>query len=252
MGDNKKSDKASKLRDSIQASLDHAEQERQRELFRRRLDLARKGLENYKNKNAPEAVKAFLSYLRILELGKHVQEGQLTPALFDVKRDIHELLLISGVYWDLAKIFDHTRGADNEKKLRHFLRQYYIFSKGMSYAPLSGETLRKYIRSDSVVHKSEFRKIYKEMTGHNCFVVTSLVDHVGDDTIDTLRIYRDQELARTSSGRLLIRGYYRLGPVLARAMDTMPEIFRLKTARFFDFWAARLNARRCRSGRAGT
>jgi len=239
----KKDEQAQSLRDSIQASVDRAEQERQRELFKKRLDLARKGLEFYQNKNMPEAVKAFLSYLRILESGKRVQPGQLTPSLFDIKKDIHELLLISGVYWDLAKIFDHTRGKENEAKLRHFLKQYYIFSKGMSFAPLSGETLRKYIRSDAVMHKSEFRRVYKELTGHNCFVVSSLVDYVGDSTLDSLRSYRDQNLLKTVRGRILIRLYYRVGPVFANVLDHSPEIIRRKIAHFCDFCADFLSSR---------
>lgn len=233
MGKNQE-EKSQALRDSIQASADRAEQERQREMFKRRLDLAKKGIELYHNKKAAEAARAFMSYIHVLEMWKKAPAGKLTPGHFDLKAEIHEILLISGVYWDLSKIFDRSRGKENEAQLRNFLNQYYIFSKGMSFAPLSGETLRRYIKSDAIVHKSEFKRIYKQLTGHNCFVVTSLSDQIEAETLDRMRVYRDETLARRGYGRALIWIYYRTGPLMAFLLDRSPSKVRYWAGRFCD------------------
>jgi hypothetical protein len=239
-----KSDKeemTASLRDSIQASIDHAEAERQREMFRRRLDIARRGLESYQEKNHKEAAMAFLSYIQVLERWKKVEPGKLTLANFDTKADIHEILLLSGVYWDLCKIYDQTSGAQSLERLRHFLHQYYIFAKGMPFAGVSAETLRRYLRSSTVRHKSEFKKSYKLLSGHNCFVVTSLVDHTDDQTVEHLRAYRDGVLKTSWHGRVLVGFYYyAAGPVLARVLDLSPEWLRRFSARVCDRLAKRV------------
>ena len=241
MASKKSEDKNQALRDSIQASADRAEQERQREMFKRRLDLAKKGIELYHNRRLAEAARAFMSYIRVLEMWKKVPEGKLTPASFDLKNEIHEILLISGVYWDLAKIFDRSKGKANENRLRHFLSQYYIFSKGMSFAPLSGETLRRFIKSDAIVHRSEFRKVYKDLTGSSCFVVTSLVDHTEDGTLEALRAFRDQRLMISPIGKVLVAIYYRVGPLLAWALDRCPNAMRRSVSQCLDWLALKLS-----------
>jgi hypothetical protein len=219
------------LRDTIQATLDHAEAEHRRELFKRRLELARAGLLAYREKKIGEAVKAFLTYIKILEQWKKVSEGGLTPSHFDIKNDAPELLLISGVYWDLAKLFDRSQRPENYRDFSHYLSQFVIFSRGMPFESLSSESLRKYIRNEKPVHKEDFKRAYARLGGGKCFVVTSLLDYVELDTLDALRDYRDERLTRSAPGRWAVAAYYRVGPKLAWALDRSPAWTRRAAAR---------------------
>lgn len=229
MGDKKES-LTEKLRSSIQASIDQSQLEHKRELFRRRLDLARAGLVKYDQHRITEAVRSFLTYLHILETIKKVPEGGLTPSCFDLKQDSQELLLISGIYWDLSKVFDRTTSPENIKDFRVYLQKFIIFSKGMPFQTLASETLRKYIRNEKPVHKAEFKEAYKAIGGSNCFVATSLVDHLDLEDFHQLRRFRDGALSRSSVGRFSIKLYQLGGPYAARALDHAPELCRILVA----------------------
>lgn len=231
MGDGRKEALSRTIRDSIQASIDQAEADHRRELFKRRLELARQGLAFYRAKKIGEAARAFLTYIKILENWKKVSENGLTPSCFDLKTDAPELLLLSGVYWDLAKLFDRSEAPENLKDFHHYLNQFVVFSKGMNFESLSAETMRKYIRSENPVHKQAFKNAYKKLTGSSCFVATSLVDLIELDTLDSLREFRDHGLAQTFFGRIAARIYYIVGPGLALILDHCPESIRRRVAR---------------------
>lgn len=207
-------------------------------MLRRRIELAQGGVRALEAKKIPEAVKSFRSYLRILEDWKSVPEGGLTPSLFDVKADVAELLLISGVYWDLTKMYDRTKSADKQREFRHYLEKYIMFSRGMPFQHVCLETMRKYIANDKPVHKPEFKNAYKILGGTStCFVATALLDVCEADTLPRLRGYRDERLSRTKSGRAFIRWYYRNGPMLAAVTDRLPETIRRGLGRLLDRFA---------------
>src|SRR4051794_17214103 len=97
-----------RVRRSIEKKIENAEREQKNKLLSYRLELARSGIEAYKKHKIRESLTAFLSYLKVLEEIKNVGEGGLTPACFNKKEDLSELLMISGIYWDLVKLFDRT------------------------------------------------------------------------------------------------------------------------------------------------
>ena len=217
------------IRDKIQASIDAAKEQNRRDLMRRRIELARTGLKCYTEKKYPEAVKAFVTYIRILEDWKGLASGGLHPSSFDAKRDVAELLLINNVYWHLVKLYDQTGFSKTGKttsEFSHYLQKFVLFTKGQPFAPLSGETLRKYIKNTKLRHPKDFKIAYKTITGAKCFVATALVDVTEDETLARLRTFRDQRLRKTKSGRWLIATYYKVGPYLATATDYLPASVR--------------------------
>lgn len=222
---------SNRRKNAVQAALDAAEEERRKKLLNQRIDIARSGVLAYQRHRLGDAVKAFQSYIRILEELKGCPEGGLMPTMFDFKRDLQELVLLSGVFWDLAKLYDRTRSADRQRDFTHYLRKYVIFSKNMPYQVLCAETMRKYINTDKPIHKKEFKAAYIEITGSKCFVATSLIDVIEPGVIERLRDFRDQRLAQSLVGRVFIRIYYTVGPWLALGMDFMPEAVRRRAAR---------------------
>ncbi len=215
---------SAQVRKTIDEAMAVADAERKRKLLNQRLSLARGGIQAFHKHDMGTAIKSFLTYLKILEELKGVEEGALTPQNFDLKKDLSELLMISGIYWDLCKIYDLVK-VEN-KEFRHFLSKYIQFSKGMPYQAVCSESLRKYISNDKPKHRREFKEAYKMIATTKCFVATSLVDTVNLETIPVLRDFRDQVLEKSVLGRGFVRGYYRIGPIVAFGIDRLPDSVR--------------------------
>jgi hypothetical protein len=214
--------------------MEYAEKMHRLAMLRRRIELAQSGVRAYQAGKITDAVRAFHSYLHILEDWKEVGEGKLTPALFDAKNDVAELLLISGVYWDLAKLYDRTSGVAKQKEFRHYLEKYIIFSKSMPFQHVCLESLRKYISNDKPVHKADFKNAFVLLGGTNCFVATALVDVCDERTLPRLRDFRDQTLAVHGAGRAFIVWYYRNGPKLAAVTEYAPGFVRSALGKTLD------------------
>lgn len=232
-----RSDLSKQIRENIQASLEIAEREQKKELFRRRLELARSGVSFMNGKNFPEAVKAFLSYLKILEEWKQVPEHGLNPTHFDLRVDKAEILLISGIYWDLTKLYDRTKSPEKYKLMKVYLTKYVVFSKGMPFQETAAETLRKYILVEKPKHVADFKGAYKSLAKNKCFVATELVEHLEPRTLPALRSWRDNSLRKTRLGRVFIYRYYKAGPMLALRISVWPTPIKRILAKTLDLWA---------------
>lgn len=235
-----------RTRRKVQQAVEQAEAEHRRQLLRKRIQLANDGIRAVAAKKPIEAVRAFQTYIRILEDWKGVSEGGLTPSHFDAKKEAAELLLISGVYWDLVKLFDRTSSAGKQKEFLHYMEKYILFSRGMPFQALCSETLRKHISLGNPKHKDEFKHAYKLIAVTRCFVATALCDVTHVDTAPALREFRDEVLSRSALGRVFIQLYYRVGPALADFSEAWPRPLRVSAGRLLD-----LSARRFRCGRDG-
>ncbi len=221
----------------VQAAMEKAHEERRQEMFRRRLDLARLGVRNYQQKRPGEAARAFHAYLQILEEWKGVPSGGLAPGLFDLKNDLPELVLITGVYWDLVKLYDRTITEGKQVEFRHYLEKFVLFSKGMQYEALSAETLRKYVSNEKPLHKEDFKNAYKMLTGSSCFVATALMDVCDERTVPRLRTWRDEYLVHRAWGRKFIAWYGVNGPRIAAASERWPDWMRRTAGAGLDIFA---------------
>jgi hypothetical protein len=228
------SERQRKVREQIEAKIQRAKEEQRREMLQRRIDLARTGLKFYDEKKYKEAVQNFNTYLGVLEDWKGVSPGELTPRHFDAKKDVLELLLINSVYWHLCRLYDRTRGKRGNADFHSFMRKYIQFTKGMSFQPVASEALRKYILTNKAAHMKEFKGAYKEITGNKCFIATSLMDLLHDETPLRLRLYREQKLRPHLAGRALIFTYERVSPPIAWCLDRSPQTVRRKCAHMIE------------------
>jgi hypothetical protein len=231
----KESLSASVRRRVEQAQL-RADEELRRKLLAQRVDIARLGIAAYQNRQMADAVKYYFSYLRILEQVKKCGEGQLHPSYFDKGSEMSELLMVSGIYWDLAKLFDKTKTQDKYKEFTKYLEKYILFSKDMPYQALCTEAVRKYLKLNKAIHRDAFRNTYKLLGGKfKCFVATSLIDVTLPSTHFELRRFRDQVLKTHPWGRSFVAWYYRNGPKIAHRMDKAPEWIRAMIGAALDF-----------------
>ncbi len=216
--------------------MEKAERERLLVLFQKRMELARSGAHFFREGKLKEAVQNYYSYLEILEKTKSLPRGGLEPKHFDSKKDIAELLLLSGVFWDLSKLHDRAKSKDNNK-LTFYLSRFVLFSKGLPYQHVSAELLRKYLVNGTPKNRREFKDAHIQLGGGNCFIATAVEEYCAVETLPSLRRFRDEVLLKRTWGRSFVKVYYWVGPGLARLVLRTPEGFQRLLARIFD-WIA--------------
>jgi hypothetical protein len=219
-----------RARKKVKAQMEKTERDRLLKLFQRRMELARDGALAFREGRVRESVQNYYNYIEILEKTKSVQRDGLDPKYFDTKKDIAELLLLSGVFWDLAKIHDQSSKKD-ATKLRYYLDRFVVFSKGMPFHHVSSELIRKYLVNGTPRHRKDFKDAHIRLGGGKCFVATALEDYCEPDTLTLLRRYRDERLLKSASGRGFVKGYYKVGPIVARTILMLPEWMQIKMAR---------------------
>jgi hypothetical protein len=230
---------SSRAKKKVKAHLDKVERERYTTMFQRRMELARNGSILFKKERYKEAVESFYRYLDILERWKKVKPGSLQPNQFDHKKDVAEMLLLTGVYWDLARLHDQFSKKDISR-LKSYLAQFVLFSKGMPYEHVCGELVRKYLINGNPKNRKLFKEVHVKLGGGKCFIATAVEDHCAPVTVPTLRQFRDEKLLPNFFGRIFVRVYYRLSPPLALLILKMPDGVQKKIARGFDYLVMRL------------
>lgn len=213
--------------------MEKAERERKVKMSRRRIELARAGAVTFRQGKYKESIHAYYGYLDVLEKSKEVEKDGLQPKHFDPKKDVAELLLLTGVYWDLCKIHD-MGGKKTHEKLKFFLDRFVTFSRGMPFQHVSSELVRKFLVNGSPRNRKDFKDAHIKLGGGKCFLATAVEEHLDPVTLPALRRYRDECLLDRSAGRLFVRIYYAIGPVLARGMIRTPEGFQRRFAGIID------------------
>lgn len=214
------------LRSRIEKQLRRQQEEHRRELLRRRVEIAKEGVRLAQSGHIIESVKKYQQYILILEMWKKSGKNGLTIDLFDRTKDLYEIVMLSGIYWDMAKLYDNAKRVHQKEELNLCLQKYVSFSKGMPFQALSAEVLRKYLAGGRCKHRAEFKAAYTALTGEKCFIATSLLDVTSIDTLPRLRSFRDARLIRSGVGRAGVRLYYWISPLLVRLLDPAPECFR--------------------------
>lgn len=205
-----------RVRQAIQDAFDKQEAFKRRQAYNSRVDIAKKALKHYSDGKIPHALKAFRDYLTTLEHHHKVEKFGLRPSLFNQKKDKGEILLIAGMYWNMAKIYDRTKG--HTLQTRQCLNKFLEFSVGQPHVVISSEAVRSYIKSGSTVHKKDFSKAHQYLVSHltKCFIATACYGAQSRE-VEILRRFRDEKLMKFALGHALVHCYYWLSPPIARA-----------------------------------
>ena len=222
-----------RARKKVKAQVEKAERDRLMRLFQRRMELARSGAVFFRDGKLKEALQNYFGYLEVLEKTKGIAKGKLEPGHFDLKKDIAEMLLLSGIFWDLSKLHDRAKQKDLDK-LQYYLNRFVMFSKGMPYQHVASELVRKYLLNGLPKNRKEFKDAHIKLGGGSCFIATAVEDYCDPTTLDDLRYFRDEYLLSRGWGRQFVRVYYRIGPTLARGVLRTPEAFQRLLAHAFD------------------
>ncbi len=225
-----------RTRKKVKAQMEKAERERTAKLFAKRMEYARNGATAFKQGNLKDALHNYFGYIEILEKSKDVSRDELQPRHFDPKKEVAELLLLTGVFWDLSKIHDHG-GKKAFDRFRFYLDRFVMFSRGTPFQHVSAELIRKFLVNGNPKNRKEFKNAHLQLGGGKCFLATAVEEHLPSRTLPHLRRFRDQRLMMSVPGRSFVRAYYFFGPGLARILIRMPEGFQKRFARLVENFA---------------
>lgn len=217
---------SSKVRKSIEEAFERQQAQRQREAWRKRIELTRKGVAYYDEAKYQDALRVFREYIGILETHQNAPPGGLSPLHFDTKKEAGEILLVTGVYWDMVKIYDRMKGKQAE--LRQALNKYYEFSVDRPHLILASEALRRYLNSGNCVHKEDFKNTHRLLRAKlaKCFIAGAVYGPTSPEVV-SLRMFRDEIMGKSFLGRAFIRFYYGASPSVACMVARSPRAQKL-------------------------
>lgn len=190
--------------------------------YKNRLSVLKKGQEYSGQGKIADAVKYYNEYLNALAEYMEVKEEKLRPALFNQEKELAEMLLVSQVYWDLAKAYDRSPKLASE--CERCLKQFTTFTIGFKYQYLNSEMIRKFIKKKISYHPEYFEKAYQEIRvqSKKCYVATYCYGENHFIT-EALRDWKKRIQGRRS-GDLFIEYYYRFSPRLVAFCDQSPYL----------------------------
>lgn len=184
--------------------------------FEHRITVARFGKESMDAGNYANALLKYNEYFRIMADVKQVKDAySLTPKNFDPKKDLSEMLMMSHLYFEMARIYDASpRFTDEAKKC---VDQFVLFSIDQPYQVINSELARKSLRKRSFKNPKFFRDAYEQIfvKSKRCYIVTFCYG----DTHPITNQYRQLKdlLLEYKAGQELVRIYYSFS---SRAVET--------------------------------
>ncbi|MBT3526036.1 MAG: hypothetical protein HN482_07050 [Bdellovibrionales bacterium] len=199
--------------------------------FQNRLKVLRNAQSCSQAGKIANAVENYKRYLGAVAAFHRTKESLLAPGVFDPQRDIPEMLLISQVYWDLAKIYSCNPNMGDEVK--RGLGKFTEFSMGKKFQYLNAEMLRKFIKKQCRNHKKLFEDAYTTMRvkSKKCYIATYCYG-ASHPNLDLLRNFK-LELEQTNRGIILIETYYRISPHIVNYCEQHPRLGRLLSTYLF-------------------
>ena len=212
-------------------------------LYKNRFKQLRLGQECYKKGNLSKSVEYYCNYLSILAQFFDTEENKLKPELFDKKKDIGELLLISNIYWNLAKIYDKNPKFQHNSII--YLNQFFKFSMGYKYQYANARMLENYIKKSNPNNIKEFKRIYEKMRIKSapCFISTYCFGYHASIT-EQLRLLKE-DVSGNPLGDASIKFYYKIAPKLITFFEHHAYIKKIilppvKTILFLIAWFHRV------------
>ena len=185
--------------------------------YRDRLIFLRQAKEYSEKNDTGRAVQLYLKYLDAIACYNGIKEAQLTPNIFDKQTGLAEILMVSQVYWDLAKSYD--RHQKMHKESQRCLDQFVKFSLGFKFQYINSEIIRKYIRKRMAYNHKNFeaanQKIMVNTKG--CYVATFCYGE--DHQITNELRYFKAHILQYQLGKSFVSLYYRLSPPLVAFLE---------------------------------
>lgn len=190
--------------------------------YSKRLTVLKKAQELSQKDRIADAVGYYHQYLNIIAEFHGVKEEKIRPTHFQADKELAELLLISQVYWDLAKAYD--RNTKLVAKCEHSLKQFTLFTAGFKYQYLNSEMIRKYIKKKIAYHPELFKKAHQDIKiqSKKCYIATYCFGEEHYQT-ETLRCFKPI-LLKSKIGNMFVDKYYQYSPRFLTFLDSYPTL----------------------------
>lgn len=203
-----------------------AREEREKRLilkhkFDNRITVARFGNESRGVKDFAGALRKFTDYLHVMAEVKGVQDiYAIKPQHFDSKKDVTEMLMISHIYFEMAKMYDAVPKFHDESK--RCLDQFVLFTVNQPYQVINSELVRKHLKKTLFKNHEIFRQAYVQIfvQSKKCYVVTFCMGTQHPVT-QQFRALKDVML-EYRLGQELVRIYYNFSSVAVARWENHP------------------------------
>lgn len=199
-----------------------AKEKRERDLvlqhkYNNRITITRYGKEAFDNGDFAVALSRYKEYLQTVAEVKEAGEDIYTLRLshFDPSRDLTEMLMISQIYLELARIFDAV--PKYQEEVHKSLEQFLHFTINQPYQVINSELLRKHIKRSKIKNYSIFHEHYQQIAiqSKKCYIVTFCLGNEHPVTQE-YRLLKEW-LLKYFWGQELVRIYYLHSSVLVES-----------------------------------
>ncbi len=194
-----------------------------RHKYENRVTIAKFGKESFDAGDYANAVKKYTEYLEVLAEALEFKDiYSISKDKFDPKSELTEMLMLSHIYFELARIYDSNDMFHDES--RKCLDRFVHFSTNQPYQVLNSELIRKYIKKSRLHLSSDFQNSYHQIyiQSKKCFVVTHCYGEHHQITQE-FRSFKDWMLDY-SLGQKFVHYYYSYSPKMIEWCDTHQKI----------------------------
>ena len=175
--------------------------------YENRITIAKYGKESLDAGDYASALRKFTEYLAIMAEIKEVADiYSLKVHMFDSKKDVTEMLMISHILFEMARLYDAVPkfSADAQKCADLFVH----FSANQPYQVINSEMVRKSLKRSVFKNPDMFRNSFQQIhvQSKKCYIVTFCY---GDShrTTQEYREFKDWLLTH-KTGQMLVQRYY--------------------------------------------
>lgn len=184
-----------------------------------RISNVKVGKEGFDSGDFITSIRKYTEYLETMAEARRLSGMyDLRPEHFDKNKDLTEMLMISHLYFELAKIYDATGKFVDE--CGKCLDQFVIFSANQPYQVVNSEMIRKHIRKFHFKNHDKFTSAYQQIfvQSRKCYVATFCFGDQHEVT-QRLRSFK-QWLLHRKAGPFLVGIYYSTS---SRLVDWLPQ-----------------------------
>jgi hypothetical protein len=186
--------------------------------YENRITTVRFGKESLDVSDWGNALSRWTDYLKTIAEAKKAKDiYSLRIQHFDPKRELTEMLMISHLYFEMARMYDaHPKFHEESRKC---LDQFVHFSANQPYQVVNSELMRKWLKKSAFKNEAVFRQAYQQIfvQSRKCYIVTFCF---GEEDIVTkdCRLFKDWLLER-SWGLSVVETYYRHSSIFVPRLE---------------------------------
>ena len=209
-------------------SAREAREERERKLvfkhkFEKRITLAKMGKQALDAGDYGLAIQRFAEYMEIMAEYKQTKDFYgLKVSHFDPKSELTEMLMMSHLFFEMARVYDASPKFQDESK--RCLDQFVAFSANQPYQVVNSELIRKHLKKSVFKNPEVFRNAHQQIfvQSKKCYVVTFCYGNDHQITQD-YRAFKDW-LLDYPAGQEFIRVYYKYSSVAVTKWQHHPAL----------------------------